>query len=484
MSNVGNLVFPTITFKLTEADRISAIERSENVGKGGDGAALVFDALQGAFIDVGGNPSDETLGVVVTETVDTTPIVPLSATVDYSTGVVVVTASEYFHKTLDLLTYDITKILISNDVAGGTSGAAYVSSAPTVVGDLNLATRLGNVFTPSSCDNNALFNDIKTMCEANRSPGVGTFTPATCIESDNTPISVNGTGLAASEHACVGTSLTAVSKFELTFTLSEEQRSRAITISGTPGGDGTGNTFVAATCQVTAGGGVNSECAAANADSGTCLGKSKGSCSVATGGTNAACANATDAASCTAATASGNGGVSPANDCEFTPTPSEVCEFSAKSCDNGGDDTSQETCEGAGAVLIFAAGAIIDVANNRNDQAFALPLAETADTVRPGVVGAHVDFGTSMLTITFDEVVDLSPLSSTVNLANAYLSQVNDGSVTTLPQAVRLTSVGDNTFYNGTVVNYTHEERAQAQDGFTYALHLSEPQRIAIMRIK
>ena len=353
-----------------------------------------------------------------------------------------------------------------------------------MVGDLNLATRLGNVFTPSSCDNNALFNDIKTMCEANRSPGVGTFTPATCIESDNTPISVNGTGLAASEHACVGTSLTAVSKFELTFTLSEEQRSRAITISGTPGGDGTGNTFVAATCQVTAGGGVNSECAAANADSGTCLGKSKGSCSVATGGTNAACANATDAASCTAATASGNGGVSPANDCEFTPTPSEVCEFSAKSCDNGGDDTSQETCEGAGAVLIFAAGAIIDVANNRNDQAFALPLAETADTVRPGVVGAHVDFGTSMLTITFDEVVDLSPLSSTVNLANAYLSQVNDGSVTTLPQAVRLTSVGDNTFYNGTVVNYTHEERAQAQDGFTYALHLSEPQRIAIMRIK
>ena len=162
----------------------------------------------------------------------------------------------------------------------------------------------------------------------------------------------------------------------------------------------------------------------------------------------------------------------------------EACEFSQKSCDNGGDDTSQETCEGAGAVLVLSAGAVIDVANNRNDQAFALLLAETADTVKPGVASAHVDFGTSILTITFDEVVDLSPLSSKVNLANIFLTQVADGSANNLPQAVRLNSIEDSTFYNGTVVSYTHEERAHAQDGFTYVLHLSEPQRVAIMRIK
>ena len=39
-----------------------------------------------AFIDVGGNPSEETLGVDVNETVSSTPIVPISATVDYFTG--------------------------------------------------------------------------------------------------------------------------------------------------------------------------------------------------------------------------------------------------------------------------------------------------------------------------------------------------------------------------------------------------------------
>ena len=472
--NVGNLVYPRISFTLTEADRVAAIEKSQNIAKGGDGVALVFDALAGAFTDLGGNPSAETLGMIVNETEDTTPIVPLSARIDYSTGVVVITASEYFHKSLNFNNFDLSKISISDDVTSGTSAEAFVSTSPQISGNLDLRSRLGNIFTPSSCSNNNEFDDIQAMCVADLSPGVGIFVPASCNQSDGTTLNRNGTGLAERKSSCIGAELTSVLKNKFAFRLSEEQRSMAITISKTLGGDSTGNIYSPATCQTVPGLGVNNACASSNSNASYCLSKSKGTCTKETGSTNANCDLATDAASCTYA----------GSDCEFTVDPTRACEFVDSSCSNGGDSTSIDNCEGTGAVLLISPGALTDVANNRNDQAFAIRFEEIPDSLKPKVVRAHVDFSLSTLTITFDEVIDLSPLATKVKLSHVLLTQSDNGLFNALPNAVRMSTIGDNTYYNGTVVNYTHEEMATGVDALTYTLKLTEPQRVAVMRIK
>jgi len=90
--------------------------------------------------------------------------------------------------------------------------------------------------------------------------------------------------------------------------------------------------FAAACHYVTAGGscavkadGTNCNCAAADADQATCLGKSKGTCAVATNGVNGACDGPVNSASCTAAT----GNEPAANACVFTPTAADACEWTA-----------------------------------------------------------------------------------------------------------------------------------------------------------
>ena len=180
VSPLGRL-FPTIEFTLSEDDRIFAIERSANALKGGDGTGLVLDALSGAFRDIGQNPSLAVEGVTVQETVDTVPIRLLSASIDLTTGVVTVVASEYFHKTLNLVKHNLLNFFLSDEV-DNTEATEIISASPQVAATL------------------------------------------ICL-----------TG---------GSELTSVLKNVLTFTLSENQRSAAIAKSGTPGGNGGATSLV------------------------------------------------------------------------------------------------------------------------------------------------------------------------------------------------------------------------------------------------
>jgi len=264
------LLFPTIQFFLSEADRISAIERSADVAKGGDGVALVLDAIGGAFTDVGLNPSLPISGVTVTEVVDTVPPTMTSASIDLSTGVVTLVSNEYFHKTLDVPHKDLAKIYLTDDAASGSDGLPYTTSAPQVVSTL-------------------LFKDG-------------------------------------------GASLTSVFQFTLTMTLDENQRSAAIAASAQPGG---------------------------------------------------------------------NGGA---------------------------------------AMLVVQPGFSSDVANNFNTEHFALSLTEIPDTVDPSATKASLDFSTGVLSITFSENIDLSPLSTNVALNNIRLSQVPNATYTQRVWTITLNS--------------------------------------------
>ena len=62
----------------------------------------------------------------------------------------------------------------------------------------------GSIFS-STCSNNPDFNDEKTACESNASPGVGIFTPARCTDKDGVVLASDGTGPAASRTVCEGT---------------------------------------------------------------------------------------------------------------------------------------------------------------------------------------------------------------------------------------------------------------------------------------
>ena len=82
----------SITILLTEAQRVRGIEISGT--SGGDGIAVVLDALVGAVVDMAGNPSEAHLNLAVSETQDSILPTITSAEIFLGTGVLQVTASE------------------------------------------------------------------------------------------------------------------------------------------------------------------------------------------------------------------------------------------------------------------------------------------------------------------------------------------------------------------------------------------------------
>lgn len=82
---------------LTEPNRALAIALSNTPG--GDGVALNVETLALAFYDVAGNPNPVRVVSPLTEVPDTVPPVPLTASIDFGTGVVVVNASETIDST-------------------------------------------------------------------------------------------------------------------------------------------------------------------------------------------------------------------------------------------------------------------------------------------------------------------------------------------------------------------------------------------------
>ena len=84
----------SINITLTEEQRATAIARSEDVTKGGDGVSLTLDVTVGAVVDVAGNSNNELTGLVISETPDTVSPLVESARINYSTGFIEFFTSE------------------------------------------------------------------------------------------------------------------------------------------------------------------------------------------------------------------------------------------------------------------------------------------------------------------------------------------------------------------------------------------------------
>ena len=107
-----------ITLQLLEAQRAAAIAISGV--HGGDGGAVYFDVLSGGINDIAQNDMLNDLMNSVTETRDTVAPTVISTTIDYSTGVLTITASETLDATPST-NVDPSKIQIS-ETAGDPEG--------------------------------------------------------------------------------------------------------------------------------------------------------------------------------------------------------------------------------------------------------------------------------------------------------------------------------------------------------------------------
>ena len=104
-----------LVFKLTENQRITAIENSGTPG--GDGIALVFDAITRAFFDQATNGNALQFDIPITEQADTIKLTLDTAVIDYSTGILQITASERINLDTPASMVFLNRLFIS-DIAG------------------------------------------------------------------------------------------------------------------------------------------------------------------------------------------------------------------------------------------------------------------------------------------------------------------------------------------------------------------------------
>ena len=110
-ANVTSAESQTIVFTLAEQQRVAALKISGV--QGGDNSAIYLDALLGAISDIGRNRNNDNLNIIVTESPDVVVPIVQNAELNYSTGLLKLTASEY----MDFIpksNVDLSKIFISN----------------------------------------------------------------------------------------------------------------------------------------------------------------------------------------------------------------------------------------------------------------------------------------------------------------------------------------------------------------------------------
>jgi hypothetical protein len=101
-----------IQFRLTENQRITAIEKSGTPG--GDGIPMVFDVGKAAFFDQAANANSLQFNFVLTETPDTIQMTLDESFLDYSTGILRITASERINLDVSAGVVHLDRVFISN----------------------------------------------------------------------------------------------------------------------------------------------------------------------------------------------------------------------------------------------------------------------------------------------------------------------------------------------------------------------------------
>ena len=133
----------------------------------------------------------------------------------------------------------------------------------------------------------------------------------------------------------------------------------------------------------------------------------------------------------------------------------------AFSSTRGGDGASA-------AWLILEIGAIVDVATNVNPSRYSLLLVEEDDIIPPNLLGATINYGSGILVITTDEIIDVTPYKTQVNLIKFYINSIQGSELSD-------NNVGGNGVYVSTDLNAAVVDES---DGQSLTIQLTELQRV------
>ena len=469
-----------LTLRLTEPQRVSAVFLSNTPGGGGtfstgDGSPAFLALLRGAFMDTARNLNNDSYSLIITETADTKRPQVTGVALDLNDGRLRITADETLDATPESpYVVELASLVVANvnrnapfglrdlvtcsdanfdgdeDGCTGLTGYTHVAAAGsdcsvddngTHDSDKPACTGIsGNVYTASRCSNNPTHNANQGSCEA----GSGVYfapTCATCSDNGDASSELQCTGLTGNTYVaakCVGGGAAADP-------YGADADGTLCTTNASPG------VYTGASC--TNGGDANSQAA--------CEGIATGNTFAAAGG------DATNIASCEG-TATGH---------TFTPAHGNLCRdwFG----DNTGNAGSFVLCQGPGATgntasirpfaykdaafvltgatveqadgltitiqlteeqrssavrisgtpggdsanaqLSVQRGALRDMSNNSVVEILNIVIAETADTTKPVVEAASIQFSTGLLTLNMSEIVDCSTVADNIDLNKVIL---------------------------------------------------------------
>ena len=466
-----------ITVYLNEVQRVRAIQISGE--SGGDGSGMVLDLQGEAFRDLSNNTNVLAFNNNVAETPDTTVPTIIGVTLNYSTGILVVTGSE----TIDALPttlVDLLKLSVENNSQtetvplSGNLGVATVEPSERLLVTIKLeelqritalkesGTRGGDGIAARFNAASQGFQDIAqnkmpsqniviteyddviipvvNSAALNYSTGVLTITsseyidviPASNVNLDNIYISDSSS---SNDIQLTGATVTEVDGYTITLTLTELQRSLAIALSNTPGGNG-GAVVLDVYSGALRDHGENHnidnlgivvtevndtvvpKLTLGHINFGTGLMTIKASETI-----DVTPHSQVDFSKMFLSNSSGDKLVSldgskvvSVDHTEFNFTVPELARVQAISISGtpGGD--------GQAVVLDVMVGAVHDVAQNLNLAQSNLVISETPDTIPPNIVNCSLNYSTGMLVIFTDETIDTTP-GTLVNLSKVFLSQ-------------------------------------------------------------
>ena len=393
------------TITLTETSRVAAIAISGT--SGGDGGAAFLKFAAGAFTDVGQVASTAHSGVAFTETADTTALTIASATINYGSGMLSITASE----TIDATPTSFVNLgLVSiGDAAGNpadfpASGHVTLSGA-TVHGNGDAYTVYIQL-TEEQRVHALKVSGTKLVGLTNGDGGaavINFWNAAVRDIAQNNLVAANGITLSETADTTVPTIREAYLNYE----------------------NGTLTVFCSETMDLTPSLStvVLSSFALVNTNGGTAIALD-----------GASVTNTVDSVNITIALnetqrtlALGGSGVT------------------------GGDGTA--------VALRILADAIVDIGDNKNAETTGIRVFETADLRAPSIVSATLEFSTGTLTITADETIDTTPATK-VDFSKISISNNANGDHTVLNGAT--VAEVDDSHTKTVVITLTEAQRVAA----------------------
>ena len=350
-----------IEIVLTEVQRVQALRESST--SGGDGSARVLHVDAGAVQDIGVNPNVALVSTTLFEEGDTTKPNILGARIQYSTGVLTVTMSEIVDTSIS------NAVMLDKFFISDSTGGALISLVGATV-----ATSVGLEFQVTLTELQRIRAiEVSSVAGGNGGAAVLDVNAGGIQDTALNYMEAATGGIELVENA--DTVLPTIQGVTLNYTTGEMVITVSEIVDAVPASDVVASSLF--------------------------IGTDAGTNTIQLAGT----------------TSLGDSVVVAENrltEIKITITEKMRAQAIAISGTDGGD--------GSAAVLNIDAGAFKDIAQNNNAQASGLAMTETRDSQRPTATACRIEYGIGRVTLFADEIVDVTPASSKVDLSRIFIA--------------------------------------------------------------